>query len=194
MGKARLEAFSDGVIAILITIMVLELKVPHGASLASLGPLLPVFLSYVLSFVYLGIYWNNHHHMLHMVKRVTGPMLWANLHLLFWLSLVPFVTGWVGENHFGTIPAALYGVVLLFAGIAYVILQQLIIRSQGKDSPLKRAIGGDWKGKLSPALYGLGIVGAFLHGFISLACYVTVACIWVVPDLRIERALQSDQE
>jgi len=194
MGKARLEAFSDGVIAILITIMVLELKVPHSATLASLEPLLPVFLSYVLSFVYLGIYWNNHHHMLHMVKRVTGPMLWANLHLLFWLSLVPFVTGWVGENHFGTIPAALYGVVLLLAGIAYVILQQLIIRSQGNDSPLKRAIGGDWKGKLSPVLYGLGIAGAFLHGFISLACYVTVACIWVVPDLRIERALQSDNE
>ena len=194
MGKARLEAFSDGVIAILITIMVLEMKVPHGASLASLEPVVPVFLSYVLSFVYLGIYWNNHHHMLHMVKRVTGPMLWANLHLLFWLSLVPFVTGWVGENHFGTVPAALYGVVLLLAGIAYVILQQLIIKSQGADSPLKRAIGNDWKGKVSPVLYCLGIGGAFLHGFVALACYVAVACIWVVPDLRIERALQSDPE
>jgi len=194
MGKTRLEAFSDGVIAILITIMVLEMKVPHGASLASLEPVLPVFLSYVLSFVYLGIYWNNHHHMLHMVDRVTGPMLWANLHLLFWLSLVPFVTGWVGENHFGTTPAAVYGVVLLFAGIAYVILQHLIIKSQGKSSSLKRALGGDWKGKVSPVLYCLGIGGAFLHGFIALACYVTVACIWVVPDLRIERALQSEQE
>jgi uncharacterized membrane protein len=194
MGKARFEAFSDGVIAILITIMVLEMKVPHGASLESLRPVVPVFLSYVLSFVFLGIYWNNHHHMLHMVKHVTGPMLWANLHLLFWLSLVPFVTGWVGENHFDTIPAALYGVVLLLAGIAYVILQHLIIKSQGADSPLKRAIGNDWKGKLSPVLYCLGIGGAFLHGFISLACYVAVACIWVVPDLRIERALQSDGE
>ena len=194
MGKARLEAFSDGVIAILITIMVLEMKVPHGASLASLEPVVPVFLSYVLSFVYLGIYWNNHHHMLHMVKQVTGPMLWANLHLLFWLSLVPFVTGWVGENHFGTVPAALYGAVLLSAGIAYVILQQLIIKSQGADSPLKRAIGNDWKGKLSPVLYCMGIGGAFLHGFVALACYVAVACIWVVPDLRIERALQSDPE
>jgi len=193
MGKARLEAFSDGVIAILITIMVLEMKVPHGASLESLRPILPVFLSYVLSFVYLGIYWNNHHHMLHMVKQVTGPMLWANLHLLFWLSLVPFVTGWVGENHFGTVPAALYGVVLFLAGIAYVILQHLIIKSQGPDSPLKRAIGSDWKGKVSPVLYCMGIGGAFLHGFISLACYVAVACIWVVPDLRIERALQSGE-
>src|SRR5260221_988529 len=153
MGKARLEAFSDGVIAILITIMVLEMKVPHGESLAALLPVLPIFLSYLLSFVYLGIYWNNHHHMLHMVKRVTGPMLWANLHLLFWLSLVPFVTGWAGENHFQMIPAALYGVVLLLAGIAYVILQHLIIKSQGPDSPLKRAVGGDWKGKLSPILY-----------------------------------------
>jgi len=192
MGKARLEAFSDGVIAILITIMVLEMKVPHGASLASLRPIVPTFLSYVLSFVYLGIYWNNHHHMLHVVGRVTGPMLWANLHLLFWLSLVPFVTGWMGENEFGKIPAALYGVVLLFAGTAYVILQHLIIKSQGPDSLLKRAIGSDWKGKISPVLYGLGIVGSFVHGFIALACYVTVAGIWLVPDLRIERALHND--
>jgi uncharacterized membrane protein len=194
MGKARFEAFSDGVIAILITIMVLEMKVPHGASLESLRPLVPVFLTYALSFVYLGIYWNNHHHMLHMVKRVTGPMLWANLHLLFWLSLVPFVTGWMGENHFETLPSALYGLVLLLAGIAYVILQNMIIKSQGADSPLKRAIGNDWKGKISPVLYCLGIGGAFVHGFISLACYVAVACIWVVPDLRIERALQGDEE
>ena len=194
MGKARFEAFSDGVIAILITIMVLEMKVPHGTDLASLGPVLPVFLSYVLSFIYLGIYWNNHHHMLHMVKRVTGPMLWANLHLLFWLSLVPFTTGWMGENHFATLPTALYGVVLLAAGVAYVILQGLIIRSQGPDSPLKRAVGGDWKGKASPVLYCLGIAGAFIDHYLTLACYISVACIWVVPDLRIERALQQEAD
>lgn len=193
MGKSRLEAFSDGVIAILITIMVLEMKVPHGESLASLAPVLPVFLSYVLSFVYLGIYWNNHHHMLHLVKHVTGPILWANLHLLFWLSLVPFVTGWMGENHFERIPAATYGFVLLASGTAYVILQHYIIKSQGPDSPLKRAVGGDWKGKASPVLYSLGIAGAFFHGFISLACYVAVALIWVVPDLRIERVLKDGE-
>ncbi|HVY28964.1 MAG TPA: TMEM175 family protein [Polyangiaceae bacterium] len=193
MGKARFEAFSDGVIAILITIMVLEMKVPHGDSFAALAPVLPVFLSYVLSFVYLGIYWNNHHHMLHLVKHVTGPMLWANLHLLFWLSLVPFVTGWMGENHFGTMPAALYGFVLLAAGTAYVILQHYIIKSQGPDSQLKRAVGSDWKGKISPVLYTLGIAGAFIHGFISLACYVAVALIWIVPDLRIERALGTEE-
>ena len=150
MGKSRLEAFSDGVIAIIITIMVLELKVPHGESIEALAPLLPVFLSYVLSFVYLGIYWNNHHHMLHACQKVTGPMLWANLHLLFWLSLVPFATGWMGENHFAAAPTALYGVVLLMAAIAYWILQQLIIASQGRDSLLKKAVGSDWKGKLSP--------------------------------------------
>ena len=193
MGKARLEAFSDGVIAILITIMVLEMKVPHGETFASLAPVLPVFLSYVLSFVYLGIYWNNHHHMLHMVKRVTGPMLWANLHLLFWLSLIPFVTGWMGENHFGTMPEACYGFVLLAAGIAYVILQQLIILSQGSDSPLKRAVGSDWKGKVSPVLYVAGIAGAFVHSLVALACYVAAACIWLVPDLRIERALSPEE-
>jgi TMEM175 potassium channel family protein len=193
MGKARFEAFSDGVIAILITIMVLEMKVPHGETFAALKPVLPVFLSYVLSFVYLGIYWNNHHHMLHMVNRVTGRMLWANLHLLFWLSLVPFVTGWAGENHFATIPAAMYGVVLLAAGIAYVILQQLIIVSQGPDSPLKRAVGRDWKGKVSPVLYVAGIAGAFVHSLAALACYVAAACIWLVPDLRIERALSTEQ-
>src|SRR5215212_7474318 len=153
MGTSRLEAFSDGVIAILITIMVLELKVPHGESLDALVPLIPVFLSYVLSFVYLGIYWNNHHHMLHTVRTVTGPILWANLHLLFWLSVVPFATGWMGENHFGAVPAALYGVVLLMAAIAYYILQQLIIAAQGPNSLLKKAVGGDWKGKLSPVIY-----------------------------------------
>jgi uncharacterized membrane protein len=193
MGKARLEAFSDGVIAILITIMVLEMKVPHGESLASLLPVVPVFLSYLLSFVYLGIYWNNHHHMLHMVKQVTGPMLWANLHLLFWLSLVPFVTGWMGENHFETVPAALYGFVLLATGMAYVILQHYIIKSQGPDSPLKQAVGRDWKGKASPILYTLGIGGAFVHRWLAMGCYVAVACMWVVPDLRIEHALSEKE-
>ena len=158
MGKNRLEAFSDGVIAIIITIMVLEMKVPHGEGLATLVPLIPVFLSYVLSFVYLGIYWNNHHHMLHATQKVTGAMLWANLHLLFWLSLVPFATGWMGENHFASAPSALYGAVLLMSAIAYWILQQLIIASQGPDSILKKAIGGDWKGKLSPLLYVAAIL------------------------------------
>lgn len=194
MGKTRLEAFSDGVIAILITIMVLEMKVPHGESWASLAPVLPVLVSYVLSFVFLGIYWNNHHHMLHLVKRVNGQILWANLHLLFWLSLVPFVTGWMGENHFETVPTALYGVVLLISGLAYVLLQRCIIRSQGPDSPLQRAVGKDWKGKLSPFVYAAGVVGAFVHGFISLACYVAVACMWVIPDLRIERVLEGSSE
>jgi uncharacterized membrane protein len=189
MGKSRFEAFSDGVIAILITIMVLELRVPHGESIQVLVPLIPVFLSYVLSFVYLGIYWNNHHHMLHTAHKVTGAMLWANLHLLFWLSLVPFVTGWMGENHFEALPSALYGVVLLMAAIAYFILQQLIIASQGPDSLLKKAVGGDWKGKLSPVLYILAIPLAFWSKWISLGLYVLVALIWLVPDSRIEHAL-----
>ncbi|MEO8298258.1 MAG: TMEM175 family protein [Burkholderiales bacterium] len=194
MGKARFEAFSDGVIAILITIMVLEMKVPHGESLEALRPLVPVFLSYVLSFVYLGIYWNNHHHMLHTVQRVTGPMLWANLHLLFWLSLVPFVTGWMGENHFAPLPCALYGVVLLMAGAAYWILQHLIITSQGEQSLLKRAVGGDWKGRSSPLFYAAGIVLAFWSQWVSLGLYVLVALIWLVPDRRIERALQAREQ
>ena len=189
MPTGRLEAFSDGVFAIIITIMVLELKVPHGESIDVLAPMVPVFLSYVLSFVYLGIYWNNHHHMLHATHRVTGPMLWANLHLLFWLSLVPFATGWMGENHFAPTPTALYGVVLLMAAIAYYILQQLIIASQGPDSLLKKAVGGDWKGKLSPVLYILAIPLAFLSEWISLALYVLVALIWLVPDRRIEHVL-----
>jgi uncharacterized membrane protein len=193
MGKTRLEAFSDGVLAILITIMVLELKVPHGESLAVLRPLTPVFLSYLLSFVYLGIYWNNHHHMLHATRMVTGPMLWANLHLLFWLSLVPFITGWMGENHFAPVPTALYGVVLLMAAIAYYILQQLIIASQGPDSILKRAVGGDWKGKLSPALYTIAIPLAFQSRWISLGLYIVVALIWLVPDRRIEHALAGKE-
>jgi len=191
MGKARLEAFSDGVIAILITIMVLELRVPHGEDFAALAPLLPVFLCYVLSFIYLGIYWNNHHHMLHTCSRVTGPILWANLHLLFWLSLIPFATGWMGENHFATAPSALYGLVLLMAAIAYWTLQQLIIASQGSDSLLRRAVGADWKGKASPVLYLLAIVASFRSQWIAQGLYVLVAVIWLVPDRRIERVLQS---
>jgi uncharacterized membrane protein len=193
MGKNRLEAFSDGVIAIIITIMVLELKVPHGEGIETLVPLLPVFLSYILSFVYLGIYWNNHHHMLHVTQRVTGPMLWANLHLLFWLSLVPFVTGWMGENHFAPAPSALYGAVLLMAGIAYVILQQLIIASQGPDSILKKAVRGDWKGKLSPVLYAVAILSTFWWKWMALGLYVVVALVWLIPDRRIENVLRSER-
>lgn len=191
MGKNRLEAFSDGVIAIIITIMVLELKVPHGEGIETLVPLIPVFLSYVLSFVYLGIYWNNHHHMLHTVQTVTGPMLWANLHLLFWLSLIPFATGWMGENHFASAPSALYGAVLMMAAIAYVILQQLIIASQGPNSILQKAVRGDWKGKLSAVLYAAAILLAFWWKWISLGLYVVVALLWLIPDRRIENALRS---
>jgi len=189
MGKGRLEAFSDGVIAIIITIMVLELKVPHGETTSALTPLLSVCLSYVLSFVYLGIYWSNHHHMLHASQHVTGSILWANLHLLFWLSLTPFATGWMGENHFAPTPCALYGFIQLMAAIAYWILQQTIIASQGPNSLLKRAVGGDWKGKLSPALYALAIPLAFWSSWISLGLYVFVALIWFVPDRRVEHVL-----
>ena len=189
MGKSRLEAFSDGVLAILITIMVLELKVPHGAELADLHALWPVFLSYVLSFVYLGIYWNNHHHMLHTVTRVTGAVLWANLHLLFWLSLLPFTTAWMGENHFATLPSAVYGVVLLMAGMAYWLLQTCIIANQGPDSLLRRAVGGDWKGKGSQALYLLAIPTSFWNTTVAMAIYVSVALLWLVPDRRIEHVL-----
>jgi uncharacterized membrane protein len=189
MGKGRLEAFSDGVIAIIITIMVLEMKVPQGESVAVLRPLLPVFLSYVLSFLYVGIYWNNHHHMLHATTRVTGPILWANLHLLFWLSLFPFATGWMGQNHFGLLPTALYGFVLLMAGIAYFILQHAIIASQGPDSVLRKAIGSDWKGKLSPLLYAAGIFSSLFSSWTAQAIYVFVAVLWLIPDRRIERAL-----
>jgi uncharacterized membrane protein len=191
MTKTRLEAFSDGVIAILITIMVLELRVPHGDTLEALQPLIPVFLSYVLSFIYLGIYWNNHHHMLHATHRVTGPMLWANLHLLFWLSLVPFVTGWMGENHFAAAPTAGYGTVLLLAAIAYLILQRTIIASQGPDSLLAKAVGNDWKGKVSAVLYFTAILAAFWFRSISQSIYVLVALMWLVPDRRIERVLSS---
>jgi uncharacterized membrane protein len=189
MPKGRLEGFSDGVIAIIITIMVLEMKVPHGDSLGELRPLVPVFLSYVLSFVYVGIYWNNHHHMLHTCTAVTGAMLWANLHLLFWLSLFPFSTGWMGENHFTAAPTALYGLVLLMAGIAYLLLQQAIIRAQGQNSTLKKAIGRDWKGKLSTGLYVLAIVSTLRFPWVAQLIFVVAALIWLIPDRRIERHL-----
>ena len=191
MGKNRLEAFSDGVLAIIITIMVLELKVPHGDSVETLAPLVPVFMSYVLSFVYVGIYWNNHHHLLHTCTRVTGGILWANLHLLFWLSLFPVTTGWMGENHYAAAPSALYGGVLLAAAIAYWILQQTIIAAQGSESPLKVAIGNDWKGKLSPVLYLLGMASTLYWPWVAQALYVAVALLWLVPDRRIERALHG---
>ena len=189
MGKGRLEAFSDGVIAIIITIMVLEIKVPHGDSVTDLMPLLPVFLSYVLSFVYVGIYWNNHHHMLHATTAVTGAMLWANLHLLFWLSLFPFATGWMGENHFTALPTAVYGFVLLMAAIAYYLLEQAIIVAQGPNSLLKKAIGRDWKGKLSPVLYLMAIGATLRAPWIAEAILVTAALIWLIPDRRIENVL-----
>jgi uncharacterized membrane protein len=187
MGKGRLEAFSDGVIAVIITIMVLEMKVPHGEGLESLLPVVPVFLSYVLSFLYVGIYWNNHHHMLHAAGKVTGAMLWANLHLLFWLSLFPFATGWMGENHFAPLPTAAYGVVLLMAAIAYWMLQQVIIAAQGPGSLLKGALGHDWKGKASPLLYLAAIALSFWSHWLAQGLYVFVALMWLVPDRRIER-------
>ena len=186
MPKERLAAFSDGVIAIIITIMVLELKVPHGADWAELSPVMPVFLAYVLSFVYLAIYWNNHHHMLHTVHHVNGAMLWANMHLLFWLSLLPFTTGWLSESHFARAPTALYGASLLMPAIAYYILQLVIIRHQGPNSALARAIGSDIKGKLSPLLYLAGIGFAFVLPLVSYALYIAVALMWLVPDRRIE--------
>jgi len=188
MGKGRLEAFSDGVLAIIITIMVLELKVPHGPELGALAPLWPVFLSYILSFIYLGIYWNNHHHMLHVTHRVTGSILWANLHLLFWLSLVPFVTGWMGENHFAPAPTAVYGGVLLMAALAYYALQRAILLS-GHSTLLAAAIGRDVKGKVSPLLYALAIALAFVHPALAGGLYVAVALMWLVPDRRVERVL-----
>jgi len=189
MSKSRLEAFSDGVIAIIITIMVLELKVPHGVTIDALAPLIPVFLSYVLSFLYVGIYWNNHHHMLQATSKVTGPMLWANLHLLFWLSLFPFATAWMGENHFAAVPSAVYGVVLLMAAGAYWTLQQTIISAQGPDSFLRKALGSDWKGKMSPLVYAIAIPAAFWSNLVSQGLYVFVALLWLVPDRRIESAL-----
>jgi uncharacterized membrane protein len=191
MSKGRLEAFSDGVIAIIITIMVLEMKVPHGDRVEDLVPLVPTFLSYVLSFIYVGIYWNNHHHMLHTCTAVTGAMLWANLNLLFWLSLFPFTTGWMGENHFTAAPTALYAVVLLMAAIAYLVLQRTIIRAQGHDSILKRAVGRDWKGKLSPVLYIVAIIAAVRYPWFAQAILVIAALIWLIPDRRIEKRLTN---
>jgi len=191
MKTGRLEAFSDGVLAIIITIMVLELKVPHGAGLADVAPLLPVFLSYVLSFVYVGIYWNNHHHMMHAAGGVSGAVLWANLHLLFWLSLLPFATGWMGENHFAALPTAGYGVVLFFAAVAYWILQQRIIAVEGPSSSLRAALGSDWKGKASPLCYLVAIALSFWLPQVAQAVYVAVALVWVIPDRRIERSLSA---
>jgi uncharacterized membrane protein len=189
MNSTRLEAFSDGVIAIIITIMVLDLKVPHGETVDALAPLIPNFLSYVLSFIYVGIYWNNHHHMLHTCEKVTGGILWANLHFLFWLSLFPVTTAWIGENHLAAAPAALYGVVLLMAAVAYRILQQVMIAVQGPDSLLKKAVGRDWKGKASPIVYAIGTAAAFRSAPLAQGLYLLVALLWLVPDRRIESLL-----
>jgi uncharacterized membrane protein len=191
MKTTRLEAFSDGVLAIIITIMVLELKVPHAVELDALKPLLPVLLSYVLSFIYLGIYWNNHHHLFQITEEVSGGILWANLHLLFWLSLFPFTTAWMGENHLAAIPTAIYGFVLLMAAIAYYILQKTIIAREGRGSLLAQAIGRDWKGKLSPLFYLAAIPLAFVSSWIASALYVLVALLWLIPDPRIERKLEK---
>ena len=189
MSKGRMEAFSDGVIAVIITIMVLELKVPHGAEAAALAPLAATFLTYVLSFVFTAIYWNNHHHLLHAVHHVTGGTLWANMHLLFWLSLVPFVTGWMDENHFAPVTVAAYGLVLLCAGIAYFILTRVLLATHGQDSLLAKALGSDFKGKISVVLYLAAVALAFVQPWISLAIYVLVALMWLVPDRRFERLL-----
>ncbi|MDZ7962853.1 MAG: TMEM175 family protein [Aulosira sp. DedQUE10] len=191
MGKGRLEAFSDAVIAIIITIMVLELKVPHGDDLAAIRPLIPVFFSYVLSFIFLGIYWNNHHHLLQAVRHVNGRILWANMHLLFWLSIIPFATGWMGENHFASLPVALYGAVLLFSAIAYYILTLSLIGHHGKDSALATALGRDVKGKASLVLYALGIPLAFVNSWFACGLYILVAIMWLIPDRRIEKHLTS---
>jgi uncharacterized membrane protein len=192
MGKGRLEAFSDGVIAIIITIMVLELQAPHSQSLGALHPLIPKFLSYALSFIFIGIYWNNHHHLLHTVQHVDGRILWANLHLLFWLSLVPFATDWIGESNFGAQPVAIYGVILLLAAIAFTILVKLLIARHGKDSMLAQAVGEDRKGKVSMLLYVIGITGVLISPWIGVAMYIIVALIWLVPDRRIAKRLASD--
>ncbi|MGV3541497.1 MAG: TMEM175 family protein [Rufibacter sp.] len=192
MNKNRLEAFSDGVIAIIITIMVLEIKVPHGTEWQALQPLIPVFLSYVLSFIYLGIYWNNHHHLLHSTTKVNGSVLWANLHLLFWLSLIPFATGWMGENSFAPAASALYGLVLLLCSIAYWVLEQMIIRKNGTDSLLAKALGKDLKGKISPVLYLIGIGLSFWSPWAANGVYVLVAFLWLIPDQRIEKVLDEN--
>ncbi len=191
MKTTRLEAFSDGVIAILITIMILELKIPHGTDLAALRPLLPIFLTYILSFVFLGIYWNNHHHMLQATEQINGKVLWANLHLLFWLSLIPFVTGWMGENHFASLPTAVYGVVLLMAAIAYTILQSSILAQEAANTVLATAVGNDKKGKLSLLLYLIAIPAAFVYQWLAAGLYVIVALIWLIPDRRIETKLNQ---
>ncbi len=191
MGKNRLEAFSDGVLAIIITIMVLELKVPHGDTIDALLPLLPKFLSYVLSFLYVGIYWNNHHHLLHACRRVSGYVLWANLHLLFWLSLLPFATGWLGENNFAALPTAIYGTVLLFSAISYWLLQQAIIRTEGETSLLRLAIGNDWKGNLSLFLYVVALVMTYWSSWVAQIVFVLVAILWLIPDRRIEKVLDQ---
>jgi len=191
MSKGRLEAFSDGVIAVIITIIVLEMKAPHGDEPAALLPLIPVFMSYVLSFLYVGIYWNNHHHMFHATQRISGAVLWANLHLLFWLSLIPFVTAWMGENHFAAMPTALYGVILFCAAVAYTILQSVLVATEGQDSLLKAAIGKDFKGKLSMVAYASAIGLAFMWQWLAGLIYLLVALMWLIPDRRIERALES---
>jgi uncharacterized membrane protein len=194
MEKNRLEAFSDGVLAIIITIMVLEMKVPHGSDWTALKPVLPVFFSYVLSFLYLGIYWNNHHHLIKACRRINGTIMWANLHLLFWLSLFPFVTGWMGENHFTSLPSALYGAVLLLAAIAYYILQSLIVAEHGgRESKLAAVIGKDWKGKLSPVFYALAIIVSFFAPWAAGTIYVVVALLWLIPDRRLERLLVESE-
>jgi uncharacterized membrane protein len=193
MTKGRLEAFSDGVIAIIITIMVLEMKVPHGADPSSLRPLLPVFLSYVLSYVNVGIYWNNHHHLLHAARQVDGRVLWANLLLLFWLSLFPFCTGWMGENHFASLPTALYGIVLLMAAYSYLVLQRAIVAVDGASSPVAKAVGTDRKGLVSRLMYMVAIAAAFVRPWIAWALYVAVALLWFVPDRRIERVLMREE-
>ena len=192
MQKGRLEAFSDGVIAVIITIMVLEMKVPHGTDPAALAPLVPVFVSYVLSYVYVGIYWNNHHHMLHAAKSINGSILWANLHLLFWLSLIPFVTGWMGENHFAEIPVALYGTILLMSAISYYVLSRCLIKHEGTESLLGSAVGKDFKGRISVVIYVVAILLSFVNRWLALGLYFFVAFLWLVPDRRIERMRRAD--
>ncbi len=191
MNKTRLEAFSDGVLAIIITIMVLEIQAPEGSNLKALLKLFPVFVSYILSFIYVGIYWNNHHHMMHTVKKVTGGILWANLHLLFWLSLIPFATAWIGEHHFAAFPMLFYGFILLMCGVSYSILQNLIIKTHGEDSLLLKAVGKDFKGKISVVLYFIAILSTYYHEMISGIIYILVALMWLIPDKRIEKILEN---